>query len=343
MYEMGWIEIISCFLICVLGTMTTISDFKEGLIRNKLLIWFLGAAVVLDVINYAVFNSEYIGVFFLNFACVSIISLILFYTHSFAGGDCKLMIVFAALYPATCCLSYRESQGTLILSLGLAIFYGYVYLLVSSIWLLIRKRNKITWEYIRGYIWNFLLSFVSAVIYLNIISIILMWINVRYVAINEWLIRIACISFAFLIGKKPILKKWFVIIPAFVLDLALCLVFGVYPISFNIENYILILTLLLCQMMIRTNLYEEIKVSDIKKGIILTTVVSMMMQNSRFKGLPGVSTEDLRDRLTEEEADVVKKWAKSRNIESISIVKKIPFALFIFMGMITYFVMWRVI
>lgn len=343
MCEMGWIEIISCILIFVLGMLTTISDFKEGLIRNKLLACFFLGAIIIDTINYAVFNPEFIGVFFLNFTCVSIFSLILFYTHSFAGGDCKLMIVFAALYPARCCLSYRESYGTLILSLGIAIFYGYVYLLVSSIWLLIRKKNRVSWEYIRGYLGNFLLSFISAVIYLNIISIILMWINVRYVAINEWIIRIACISFAFLIGKKPILKKWFVIIPAFILDLALCLLVGVYPISFNIENYILILSLMLCQMMIRTNLYEEIKVSDIKKGIILTTVVSMMMQNSRFKGLPGVSTEDLRDRLNEEEADAVKRWAKSRNIESISIVKKIPFALFIFMGMITYFVMWRVI
>lgn len=96
-------------------------------------------------------------------------------------------------------------------------------------------------------------------------------------------------------------------------------------------------------MTIKTILYEEIKIADLKKGMILSTISSMMMQNSRVRGLPSVSTEDLKSRLTEEQVNSICRWSKSRKIETITIVRKIPFAIFIFSGFLSYFVIWGVI
>ena len=71
---------------------------------------------------------------------------------------------------------------------------------------------------------------------------------------------------------------------------------------------------------------------------------SMLMQNSKVKGLPGVSSEDLRDRLSEDEAESVRRWGKTpKGQNTIAIVKKIPFAVFIAMGYLTYLVVWSVI
>ena len=67
------------------------------------------------------------------------------------------------------------------------------------------------------------------------------------------------------------------------------------------------------------------------------------MQNSRVRGLPKISSEDLRDRLTEDEIVSINRWAKSRKIESLSIVKKIPFATFIACGYICYLIFWRIL
>ena len=78
----------------------------------------------------------------------------------------------------------------------------------------------------------------------------------------------------------------------------------------------------------------------IKKGMILSTVSSMLMQNSRVRGLPGISMEDLRNRLSEDEVSSIKRWAEGRNIATISIVKKIPFAVFLAMGFACYFAIW---
>ena len=77
--------------------------------------------------------------------------------------------------------------------------------------------------------------------------------------------------------------------------------------------------------------------------MILSMGASLLMQRSRVRGLPGISSEDLKSRLTEEETESIKRWAKSKKIESLLIVKKIPFAVFIFLGFISYFLIWSVV
>ncbi len=96
-------------------------------------------------------------------------------------------------------------------------------------------------------------------------------------------------------------------------------------------------------MTIRTSLYQEVKICDLKRGMILSSVSSMLMQNSRVRGLPPISSEDLRSRLTEEQVDSIGRWASSRNIIAVTVVRKIPFAIFIFAGFLSYFIIWGIV
>ena len=68
---------------------------------------------------------------------------------------------------------------------------------------------------------------------------------------------------------------------------------------------------------------------EIKKGIILSTFSSVLMQNSRIIGFHSISTEDLSRGLTESEVDSIKREAKSRKKTEITMIRKIPFAIFI--------------
>ena len=77
--------------------------------------------------------------------------------------------------------------------------------------------------------------------------------------------------------------------------------------------------------------------------MILSTISSVLMQTSITPGLPGVSTEDLRSRLTTEEIASIKIWAKATHTESLTIVKKIPFAIFISIGFVSYFILWSIL
>jgi preflagellin peptidase FlaK len=66
----------------------------------------------------------------------------------------------------------------------------------------------------------------------------------------------------------------------------------------------------------------------------------MIMQTSITKGLPGVSTEDLKSRLSSDEIESIKIWAKATHTKKLTIVKKIPFAIFISIGMCLYGAIW---
>lgn len=84
-------------------------------------------------------------------------------------------------------------------------------------------------------------------------------------------------------------------------------------------------------------LYQEVKICDLKKGMILSSISSMLMQNSRVRGLPPISSEDLRSRLTEEQVESIGRWASSRNISAVTGCQENPFAMFIFAGFLNVF------
>lgn len=337
--------IIETFLVVafiLLGIIASISDVRDGRIYNKTLLGFVLPGIVLCAIYYGYFARDLFWLFVINFGVIALISLILFYTHSFAGGDCKLTLVMAMLYPANEYLVYGKSDVTLYFALCLAILYGYFYLLLFSICSLVKRKTKITKEYLKGYLGNFLKSFLSASGYICLINLFII-IGMRGIYVNEWIVRIVCMISAWLVGKESKFKKWQIVVGVYLIDIVIGWILGFIPFSFNPENYMLVILLLLCQMTIRTSLYQEVKICDLKKGMILSSISSMLMQNSRVRGLPPISSEDLKSRLTEDQVESIGRWASSRNVLTVTIVRKIPFAIFIFAGFLSYFVIWGMV
>lgn len=332
-------------LIAILGLcyFTTKSDLNIGIIYNRTLLRFAAGTVVLDVIYYGFFAQDLVTEFLGNFAVVTVVSLLLFYTHSLAGGDCKLLILLAAMYPARFYLVYNDSAITLVFSLLIAILLGYAYLLINSIWKLIRKKNPLIFGYVKGFLFGFFHSYIAAMIYVSMANILLALAYLKGIKIPDWVAYVVCMVVAICVGRFPLLKKKRFLIPMLLLVIAGSIWLWCFPISVNPENYGLAFILMLFQMAIRTNLYETIKVADLKAGMILSTAVSLMMQRSITKGLPGVSTEDLKSRLTNEEIASIQLWAHAVHIEELTIVKKMPFAIFIALGYITYYILWGAI
>lgn len=337
------IEVVCFCLIAGLCYLCTKSDLQSGIIYNKVLVIFLGMAVVIDVVYYGIFVRNLFWNFLLNFVIVSAVSLYLFFSHSFAGGDCKMMIILALLFPARFYWGLGNSNITLVFAIAFAIFAGYCYLLANSIWAIVTKKALVTFDYVKEYLLNFLKSYVAAMVYISLFNQLIMWISDWGFNVNIWVIRILCLFVAWCIGRYPVFKKWIVFVPTICILIVSSLFTRIIPFSLNLENYVLVLVLLVCQMTIKTTIYEKIEVEQLKKGMILTTFSSLLMQASITKGLPGVSTEDLKSRLTNEEIESIKIWAKATHTESLTIVRKIPFAIFISIGIILYCAMWGVL
>lgn len=340
---MIYIEATMLFLLLILGVICGISDIKSGVIFNKVLLGFALAGFMLSAVYYIWFAKEYFFLFLINIGLVALISLILFFSHSFAGGDSKLMIVMALFYPAGCYMVYHESRLTLLAVICFAFLFGYFYLLVCTVINISQGKIKITKTYVKKYSLHFLSTYIRVLPYIVLLNLVFRVISLKVIAVNSFVILFSCFVLAFLVGKYAVLKKWYIVVSVLAIDIALSIYLKVLPISINPLNYLFVLIIMLLQMTMKTGIYEVINTSDVKKGMILSTESSLLMQKSRVRNLPEISKEDLRSRLTETQADAVKRWEKSATgLSEIRIVKKIPFAVFIFLGYAVYFVLWRV-
>ena len=337
------VEAVGLVLIIVLCILCTISDLKYGTIRNKTLAVFLVLALLFDFVYYGYYVNDLLFEFLINLGIVFVVSLILFFTHSFAGGDCKLIIVLSLFYPARFYVIFSGSNVTLFIAIILSIFVGYCYLLANSIWNIITKKVKITTHYIKSSLSSFLKAYLAASIYISLINLFVYIFGLYGLMFNIWITRALCLTLAWFIGRFSVLKRIVPLICASALILVGSILLNIIPFSINPENYILVLILLFCQITIKANIYESIPVSDLKAGMILSTMSTVLMQTSITKGLPKLSTEDLKSRLTDSEINSVKIWAKATNTDTLTIVKKIPFAIFISIGFTSYFVIWRIL
>lgn len=336
-HNMIILEVLSLSLGVLLCCQSTRNDCKLGIIKNRDLAVFLSLAVMIDVIYYGVFAKDLLGEFLTNILLIIFLSLCLFYSHSFAGGDCKFAIVLAFLYPARYYAVLNGSNITLYWVIPLSILGGFFYLFVDAIRSLLSRKTVISWKYVRDYALSFGKSYVSAVIYIATLNLLLSMIIDPDRNYSIWLMRIVCFLLAWCVGKYPKMRSKNVIV---VVGLALglmCLMMHKVPISLHPEDYIMVMALLLAQMIIKTVIYEEIPAEKLQKGMILSTFSSALMQNSITNNLPGISTEDLRSRLSAEEAEAAIMWARATRSKTFTVVRKIPFAVFISLGFIIYF------
>ena len=337
------LEVLMCVCFLVLSAVTIKSDISEGLIHNRTLLAFAAAGTILDCIYYGFFLRKSGVAFLINLLVVTAICLFLFYTHSFAGGDCKLGFVMALLYPGGFYLSYGSTSCTLFFAIGFAIIYGYLYMLISAGYKIAAGKTHVTPVYIGNYLIEFVKRYIKSLIYLCGINLIVIAVELCGIYINAWIVRLLCIGIVWLIGKNNLFAKWQILLPVTALDLIGSIWLKVIPLSLSIEHYVLVGILLISQMTIKTNLYQEVEVAQLKKGMILSTLSSVRMQGSRVRGLPSVSSEDLRSRLTEMEIESIQRWAQSKNVSTVSVVRKIPFAIFLALGFASYFVLWGVV
>ncbi len=109
----------------------------------------------------------------------------------------------------------------------------------------------------------------------------------------------------------------------------------------NLINQVLIFLIIIISIYIKYTAsyfnYEEIRTLDVREGMVLSYGAVLSFQNSRVKGLPTFTDESTRCRINAEESDAVVRWGKSKNGgDMIVIVKQMPFAVFLLVGIVGY-------
>lgn len=329
-------------MLCI-GIRSAYTDLKFGYIYNKDLIPVFSIGGAVNIIYYFYFVRDIIPDFIINILIVFIIQVLLYGIHSFAGGDFKLGMLFAFLYPARLYLPYQGMITTLFFAFGIAFIYGYLFLLINSIQRIIKGVVRPDKRYFLLFIKKYFHSYLRAAVYITGLSLAV-GLCENALFIPGFVLWILNIIVAMLSGRVVWMKNRFVILTVIIVDVVLVIILQAVPFSVDMGNYLFVAVLLLFQMLISTGIYETIRTADAVKGMILSTTSSVLMQGSRVKGIPGISMENLKDRLTEEQASSVRRWGETKSgKKEITIVRKIPFAIFLLLGFLTYFILWGVL
>ena len=315
----------------------TITDIRQGRIRNKTLLIAGATAVVLDVLYYGLFAQEYFPSFVLNVVMMFCISVAFYALHIWAAGDSKLMMLLILLIPAKY-YYVQNNKVTSVFLLATIFIIAYFYILGESIVIGIRNKDLFSFNRVSINIKKMLLVYLRCVAATTIVSFVLEYLlpefchdNPALIAVIKMLVILTFYSFE--IFERPVLLSGLVVAAILVY------VFGIETsaIQIDLKIYLYIAIVFILRLVMDKYNYAEIHTSSVEPGMVLSYATIAMFGPSRVAGLPKHTTEDIRSKITEQEAESILRWEKSKYGRSeITIVRKLPFAIFITLGTILY-------
>lgn len=334
-------EFIQAFLITLImcsGVYCVHKDIQSNIIPNKIIgitiLLALSAQLLLGIFTASFSWQTWI----VNSLLTCALAISMFFVDIWAPGDAKL---FMALY---LCVPANLIDDALFASVVTP--YIFIFLL-AMIWILFdtifqsfkHKRKIAKHTELKEIAIQYCKVFVEATAF----RATLFFFMPDFVIENELFCSTLMIVYSYICMSSRWMNGW----SFFGVHLAVILVFwffGIYSPSFgNWTSYIFVSGVLLFQRWASLYNYQEIETTAVKTGMILSSSTVLQFSASRINGLPLDASERLQSKLTKEQAESVKRWGKSAHgTPTILIVRKIPFALFIVIGFLTWIVFLRV-
>ena len=326
----------------ILCFITSITDIKENRISNRLLIIFGVAGLGLTLAQFILKTNIIWGAYLFNLTLVFIFSLVLYTLHIWAAGDSKLLIILGLLLPANYCVMSEQVIPWCVILVALSFIFSFIYLLFESTWLFIQHKGSFSFENVKKNFRQFILAYIRNIIYISLALKLENFFAREWFETHSWAILGINISLILLISSFEFMKKWTTVTAVIIISVAFSLFSKEWFINFNrLKYYFIVVLIMLIRIMISEYNYKTIPTEDVKKGMILSAYTTIFMSKSRVNGLPGISHEDMRSRLSVSEAEAVVRWGKTTSgLKEIQIVRKMPYAIFIFLGLLVYSIIW---
>ena len=332
-------DIIMIIYLLVICSVAAVTDWKKGKIYNKWLMYGALPAMLL-VILYYIYNPGFLSLFLMNLASSVIIAVLFFALKLWGAGDSKLWLFVNFLYPA----GWYAMMGHMIfpsmLMFMIIFIEAYIYLILESLWYRFRrnkkgvelKKNSVSAEQI----WNICFS----VLFLSLIYTGLgVWLSEYFQDNRVFFTLIGVLAASKLMELQIKGKKCITVLMLLVYGwISVRFYQGVDARQLSLTVILVVVTHFSLRFAEKYN-YEWICTRDVKEGMILSYFAVQQFYGSRVKGLPQTTDETIKSRITEEEAQAILRWEKSKyGQEQIMVVRYIPFAVFILIGIVTYMI-----
>lgn len=337
-------EAILLTILLMLLAIAGYTDCKSSIIANRLLIACSLVAIPIDILYYSLWGRPYLPAFLLNLVLLTVVSTVFYCYHLWAAGDSKLLFVVALLIPGRAytlgSLGPTSSFTIVVFTFSIA----FLFVIFESVWLMFKNRVKLKLSLPAMNWWRILGSYVAMVVATTLFNLLLQFFLGDIFAGN--LLLVTAIDFLAVLTliqlRDKLSTKWLIVISTALWSLLLAMRFANLVDlgdAINPRSWLVVLVMIPCRWVAERFNYRTIPTAEVCAGQILSAATVIGFTTSRVKGLPAGMTEDLRSRITEDEAQSVRRWATSaQGKESIIIVRKIPFAVFIGIGTLCFLV-----
>lgn len=333
---------IQCIIAVILGVVSTITDFKNKKIYNKNIIYALMASLFIYIVLWKQITVQYITNYCINIIISVIISFSFYYFKIWSAGDAKLFLAIIIIIPYNI---YNVEKTNLFPALYLLIIIfsiGFFYVVLETLvlWVKDKKRIqifKLKIKNIKQIIINYFMGY-FVILFINNITL-------KFVPdfrINNGGLMLICnmliLFFLYRIIKGK--RKALIIMSLFLIaNLTYYFIFGLRIYAINLKMFVFVLSIMLFRSFAEKYNYEEIRIENLKPRMILSFESVLKFYSSRVKGLPHSTDETTDSRLTTNEVNSIKRWSKTRKgQDTIIIVRHMPFAPFILIGEIIFFI-----
>lgn len=329
-----------------LGTIASITDFKDKKIYNKNIVIASIISICVYIIFWKQIETEYIFNSIINYVIALIISFCFFYFKIWAAGDAKLFLAIILMIPYSV---YESSGGNVFPALNVLIVIfsvAFIYIVFETIFLWIKDDKKFEklkiYKMSKNELIDYITSYFMGYFLITFVNNIMYTFFEKFSNNNAGLILLCnmlLLMFVYnVIEKKE--KIVFVLIISLVANLIYHCIFGFFITMINIKMLLIVLTIMFFRRISEEYNYEKIKIENLKDRMILSYESVLKFYGSRVKGLPQFTTENTDSRLTKEEVESIKRWSKSKKgLDEIVIVRHLPFAPFMLCGEIIFFIL----
>lgn len=336
MVILDYLRLLVLFGLCIAASYT---DIKEGKISNRLICYALVFDLAFNALAFILGDVHQLIPFLTNTGLMISISLFLYKIKVWAGGDSKLLCVLALLYPPEFYWSESGKSPSFFVAVGFMFSCGFVFLVADSIRNVYRSRS---WsiDFIRRKFIHTAVRYAQTSLILYTINLVYQFIIIRYVVLPELIFSCVCICIVYLIQDIKIFynKKFSITLLAVIVLLSIF--FESIRRVPSLLTYAIVLGLMVIRIFVEQYNYATIPTANVKPGMILSRFTTALFEGSRVRGLPEMSDETLRSRLTQDQVDSIIRWGKTKKgTETVVIVRKVPFAVFISLGLLLYFLL----
>ena len=329
---MAAIEGLLLLVMAVVGALCAVQDIRKSIVPNCWIAAGIMIAAVLQTIDQLFFAREYGAWWLANMAVGDALAILMYAAGLWAAGDAKLFLLMYLCVPSR--LIEPRTLSCAVIPYCFIFIPAVVWLITDSVYLTLRHAER------------FGAARLSARDGLNMLAVMLevtVWQAVFYGVFptfweeNALLASALMMACAYVCAGIELFQKRVVIVLHGAV-LVLLNVLGKWRFSpAPWWMYLLtVLSLLFTQWASGYN-YRRIPTAEVKRGTILSAGTVIGFRVSNVKNLPQNAQESMKAKLTEEEAQAVRRWEKSKYGQpTVVIVRKLPFAILISVGFLLF-------